>query len=111
MGARRHFRKCRRRIQNKDSRGIWDKLREYMQQSCKRESCWLRHNIFKKITDKSMLNVFSPLRPKNWDKNPKQWLTGEDIEKVMKQYEKKYPYFEFIGPTPIDYDTIENRII
>lgn len=95
-------------IKENDSRTIWSKLREYLNNSCTQESCWLRHNIFKHIVDKSMLNVFSPLRPGKWDKNPKEWLTGEDIEKVMKQYEKKYKHFEFIGPTPIDYDTIES---
>ena len=91
-------------IKETDSRTIWNKLRDNLKNSCNQESCWLRQNIFKYIVDKSMLNVFSPLRPKKWDKNPKEWLTGEDIENVMKQYEKKYKHFEFIGPSPIDYD-------
>ena len=95
-------------IKETDSRTIWTKLRDNLKNSCNQESCWLRQNIFKYIVDKSMLNVFSPLRPKKWDKNPKEWLTGEDIENVMKQYEKKYKHFEFIGPSPIDYDTIES---
>ena len=97
-------------IKNKDSRGIWEKLRVFLGQSCKRESCWLRQNVFKHLKNRNMLDIFAPVRPSSWDKNPNEWLTGEDIEKVMKQYEKKYPYFEFIGPTPIDYDTIESYL-
>ena len=31
--------------------------------------------------------------------------TNIDILNVMKQYEHIYPNFEFIGPSPIDYDT------
>lgn len=97
-----------KKITSNDSRYIWSSLREHMGKSCNRESCWLRQNIFRLKIDKSMLNVFAPLRPKSWDNNKNEWLSGEDIEKVMKQYEKKYPYFEFIGPSPIDFDTIES---
>tara|TARA_B100000886_G_scaffold277824_1_gene201810 strand:+ start:9472 stop:10365 length:894 start_codon:yes stop_codon:yes gene_type:complete len=97
-----------KKIDENDPRAIWNKIRVHLQNSCNRESCWLRQNIFKLGLDKKMLNVFAPLRPKEWDKNKNEWLTGDDIEKVMKQYEKKYPNFDFIGPTPIDYDTIES---
>ena len=97
-----------KKITDNDNRSIWNKLRIYMSDSCNRESCWVRHNIFKLGIDRSMLDVFAPLRPSSWDKNKNEWLTGNDIEKVMKQYEKQYPSFEFIGPTPIDYDAIES---
>ena len=97
-----------KKINDNDPRGIWDKLRTNMQNSCNRESCWLRQNIFSLKLDKGLFNVFAPIRPKSWDKNKNEWLSGSDIEKVMKQYEKKYPYFEFIGPSPIDYDVVES---
>ena len=38
-------------------------------------------------------------------KNPNEWLSSIDIMNVMKQYEKAYKCFDFIGPTPIDFDT------
>ena len=41
---------------------------------------------------------------KNGKKKPNEWLTSVDILKVMKQFEKKNTDFEFIGPSPIDYD-------
>jgi hypothetical protein len=49
--------------------------------------------------------TFRPKKPKEWNKNPYEWLTTEDIKKVMKQYEKRYPSFLFIGPVPLDCPT------
>ena len=50
--------------------------------------------------------TFAPNMPDTWKKNPREWLDSDNITDVMKQYEKANPTFEFIGPTPIDYDTI-----
>ena len=49
--------------------------------------------------------TFAPESPKKWEKNPNEWLTSVDIINVMKQFEKAYKQFEFIGPSPIDFDT------
>jgi hypothetical protein len=51
-----------------------------------------------------MRTAFAPEAPASWLKNPEEWLSSTDIEKVMYQFEKAYPCFEFIGPSPIDYD-------
>ena len=48
---------------------------------------------------------FAPVSPAEWKKNPNEWLSSVDIMKVMKQYEKAYKCFDFIGPSPIDFDT------
>jgi hypothetical protein len=42
--------------------------------------------------------------PDSWKKKPNEWLSSVDIMKIMKQYENKYNDFEFLGPSPIDYD-------
>ena len=52
-----------------------------------------------------MTDSFAPVSPEEWKKNPNEWLSSVDIMKVMKQYEKAYKCFDFIGPTPIDFDT------
>ena len=49
---------------------------------------------------------FSPPRPKG--KN--EWLNSIDIRDVMKQYEKKYPKFQFLGPVPIDFQEIGTEV-
>ena len=43
------------------------------------------------------------------EKNPNEWLNSLDIEYVMKQYENDYKNFEFLGPSPIDFDLIKNN--
>ena len=43
--------------------------------------------------------------PESWKKKPNEWLSSVDITKVMKQYGSAYRDFEFLGPSPIDYDT------
>ena len=43
--------------------------------------------------------------PEKWKSNPNEWLSSVDISNVMKQYEAKYKCFDFIGPTPIDFDS------
>ena len=41
--------------------------------------------------------------PVAWRKDPDKWLDSNDIENVMKQYEEAFPYFDFMGPFPIDF--------
>jgi hypothetical protein len=92
-------------IKSNKPREIWEKLREFTKNTCSTESCWLRHQCIKNDLDKSMWdNNFAPYSPKNWSKNPQEWLTSTDIQKVMAQWEKAYPNFIFIGPSPINYD-------
>ena len=49
--------------------------------------------------------TFAPKSPYSWKENPTTWLNSLDIENVMMQYERQYSNFEFIGPSPIDYNT------
>lgn len=84
---------------------IWSSLRKNMQDVCNVESCWLRQQFAENKLDAEMVSyTFAPMAPTKWKQNPNEWLTSVDLEKVMKQYEKKYPCFNFIGPSPIDFD-------
>lgn len=51
--------------------------------------------------------TFSPNAPKVWARKPTTWLTSDDIEAVMKQWEWAYPNFDFLGPSPSDYDKLD----
>lgn len=85
---------------------IWSNLRDSMDNVCSRESCWLNQQFIKEnISDKMFKDTFRPYSPKKWKRKPNEWLTSIDIINVMKQYEKYDKKFEFIGPSPIDYDT------
>jgi hypothetical protein len=92
-------------ISTNDPKQIWMELREKMGNSCDRESCWLRGKFMEGNIDSELLNyTFAPKSPDDWKRNPNEWLSSLDIESVMKQYEKFYRCFEFLGPSPIDYD-------
>ncbi len=80
-------------------------LKENMSNVCNIESCWLRQKFIDEKLDKELLQyTFAPKSPASWKKNPDEWLSSLDIDKVMKQYEHVYSCFEFIGPSPIDFD-------
>ena len=94
-----------RKIVSNEPRNIWRSLHYVLNTSCNKESCWLRHKAIKEDIDlETKEYTFAPEAPKEWKENPNEWLTSIDILEVMKQYEKTYPCFEFIGPSPIDYD-------
>ena len=87
---------------------IWKQLKGNMQDVCNIETCWLNQEFIANDVDKELASyTFTPKSPKSWTKNPTEWLSSVDIENVMKQYEKTYKCFDFIGPSPIDFDTKE----
>ena len=92
-------------VTSNNPREIWEQLRKNMSTSCNSEACWLRHQCIKQDIDENLwLDTFAPKAPKGWKAKPHEWLSSIEIEQVMQQYEKKYKCFEFIGPSPIDYD-------
>jgi len=93
------------KIDTNNTKEIHKLLTEYLSDICNKESCWIRQKkefgqISSEITDS-----FAPESPSEWKKNPNEWLSSIDIMKVMKQYEKAFKCFDFIGPSPIDFDT------
>ena len=95
-------------INTNDPKQIWELLGRYMNKTCRRESCWLTQD-FAKGQLNELKDSFAPVSPKQWEKNPNEWLSSVDIMNVMKQYEKAYKCFDFFGPSPIDFDTKETN--
>ena len=97
------------RINSNDSKEIWLKLKTYYSRMCNKESCWIKRIVkdtpAEKELESELLDSFAPESPDEWSKNPNEWLSSVDIMEVMKQYEKAYKCFEFLGPSPIDYDS------
>ena len=92
-------------IKTNDPKEIHSMLSSYLNNVCKTESCWLKQNKdFGKISE-DIIDSFAPESPSEWKTNPNEWLSSVDIDKVMNQYKKAYKCFEFIGPSPIDFDT------
>jgi len=98
------------KINSNNVKEIWATLKNNMQNACNNEACWLRQEFMENNINNELLHyTFAPKAPKTWLKNPNEWLSSVDISKVMKQYEYKYPSFNFIGPSPIDFDTVINN--
>jgi len=92
-------------IQTNDSKEIWETIKNYYQTTCNKESCWIKQMVKNSKLEKELMDSFAPESPDDWKKNPNEWLSSIDILQVMSQYEKKYKCFDFMGPSPIDYDT------
>lgn len=84
---------------------IWRQLKQQLQSTCGTETCWLKQQFAAGLDKKTLAYTFAPTSPKSWNKNPNEWLSSVEINNVMKQYEHSYPCFQFIGPSPIDFDT------
>ena len=92
-------------IDSNNPRQIWAALKDSMRDVCDIETCWLRQKFMSHKLDKELVSyTFAPNAPSSWKHNPTEWLTSVDIERVMKQFENKYKCFDFIGPSPIDFD-------
>lgn len=90
---------------------IWNELyvKTREQYQCNKESCWVNNLIESSNKTKLKSLLFAPPQPVEWKKNPNTWLSNYDILHVLRQYEKTYPQFYFIGPSPIDYNVKENN--
>lgn len=104
------------KIQYKESETVIElsnKLNDKIKPLCddKQFWCWpvALQKIAKDDKTKQIMKMISdyelrPEMPKEWSKNPIEWLSNYDIEAVMKQYNdnKKYKY-AFLGVFPIDF--------
>jgi len=83
---------------------IWHELR--MKLDTKDERKWVNEIDDHKLRAQIKKQLFAPEHPPEWLKNPNEWLTNYDIDKVMEQYEMENKDFKYLGTTPIDYDYI-----
>jgi hypothetical protein len=88
-------------IKSSDPHTIWKTIKYKLSHKCDKESCWVKDIVGE---NHELMSSFSPESPESWKKNMNEWLSDSDIRDVLKQYEKSYTCFEFIGPTPIDFD-------
>jgi hypothetical protein len=96
------------KITSNDPYEIWSALKVNMQDVCDIETCWLRQQFISNNVDNELMSyIFAPKSPKSWKNNPKEWLSSDDIGKIMHGWEKEYKDFKFIGPSPIDFDEVE----
>ena len=94
-----------KKIKSNNPKIIWDKLQKNNSKKCNTEKCWLSQEfMYNSITEDLRKTTFAPVAPESWKTDPNVWLNSTDIISLMKQYESKFKYFKFIGPSPIDFD-------
>jgi hypothetical protein len=78
---------------------IWENLQSELSDRCGQdETCWLEQDFLKRNA-MGLNQYFKPLAPIG----RYQWLTTDDIENVMAQYDDKYRNFKFVGALPMDF--------
>lgn len=115
-----------RKVQSTEPQKIWKEIQTNLDGVCSDDLCILNQPFMKnhRTTNSSstttasgssssggkevsdMKDYYAPKMPKEWKKNPTEWLSNIEILEKMKQYEEAYKCFEFIGPTPIDFDKV-----
>jgi len=89
----------RMKIRAKKPKDIWMSLLNRL--DCNKESC-----IATQLGEPS--ERFSPKQPEQWKRNKNEWLSSDEITNVLEQYEKTYPEFLYMGPSPSDFYFLEN---
>lgn len=97
-----------RQIKKRRRRDIWKDMKKNLADSCSHEMCWIE-KTFDSVETKELIRkeLFIPQMPESWRNNPTEWLSSVDISDVLKQYEEKHRDFKFIGPSPIDFDSMD----
>ena len=81
-------------------------LKSRKQSSCKKDDdrCLLESSeLSSQEKEQIGKQYLRPARPKEWEKDPDQWLDSNNISEVMEQYEEAYSNFKFLGVLPIDF--------
>ncbi len=71
--------------------------------NCDDQLCWIKSSIVKQTKNDDILKY--TFRP-NGPKKQFEWLSTNDINKVMEQYEYKYKDFLFLGALPYDFEEL-----
>ena len=83
---------------------LWDAIRTALADKCGTadgaETCWLDQDFLK--SDDVIEQYYKPKKPKG----QKEWLSTSHIDSVLKQFEKTFPDFAFMGAVPIDFNQI-----
>jgi hypothetical protein len=85
---------------------LWAELRLRLQTQykCASEYCAVQE-LADPNTKSDAEGYFRPKKPAEWIEKPTEWHDSVTLAAVMQQYEAAIPHFEFIGPTPIDFDS------
>jgi hypothetical protein len=81
-------------------------IKEKVGNKCTTQKCWAEQSFIRKMKSKAAEDLrkytFRPEGPEG----KFEWLNTFNIDDVMKQYEKKFNDFKFMGTVPMDFDDL-----
>lgn len=91
-------------VNHTDKKKLWNDIYDTLKPICKYEYCWIDLDFINLIRDpflqeKVKMFTFKP----QMTLERYSWLSTQDINSVMQQYEKHDPNFEFLGALPSDF--------
>jgi hypothetical protein len=96
------------KINSTNPKAIWDELKVKIKE-CSNELCWLDKLVPETDKKKRIKKEnFVPDAPMAEWKKYNNWLSSKEFDDIMGQYMEVYPNFLYLGPSPIDFDLIEN---
>jgi hypothetical protein len=89
---------------------LWNAINERMEQHnlCKGQGewCWVKQPFVRSTKDDKVLTLtFKPPIPMG----KYDWLSTDDIDNVLFQYEHVVPNFKFLGTWPIDFEELSSK--
>lgn len=83
---------------------IVSQLTNRLKDVCEDQLCWLKQDFLKLAKNQEDIrdNTFRPTGPQGRF----TWLSTSNINKVINQYEAKYPEFKYLGTVPMDFDEL-----
>jgi len=81
---------------------LLEQLKDRLKECKDDQTCWLKKKYVKSSNEITMEDVFRP----DGTSGKIDWLSTENIDNVMEQYERKYTDFFFYGAVPIDFHEI-----
>lgn len=88
-------------IYKQTKKQLWNSIYKKLDSFCKYESCWINQKFINIINDKTLKDKirFFTFKPKMVT----NWLSTDDINQVLNQYQEKYSNFKFLGALPADF--------
>ena len=100
-----HYKDDKIRYSLSDSKfNLWTKMNEKLKSKCSNDYCWANQAFLADKKSGLKKDYFRPKMPTKWYEKSREWLNTDDIDNVMKQYEKQYDNFYFVGAVPMDFD-------
>jgi hypothetical protein len=81
---------------------LLEQLKDRLKECKNDQTCWLKKKFVKSSNEINMEDIFRP----DGTAGKVEWLSTENIDNVMEQYERKYTDYFFFGAVPIDFHEI-----